>query len=92
MNPLWPDEPLTPFHKYAVSTETVNNRSACPWVMRTNKVHVASLIVHIYLYKGFITIHTAERKRQEDCISYVYPSSAGSWGRSESAHRRLYFL
>lgn len=69
MNSLWPDEPLTPLHKYAASTETVNNRSACPRVMRTNKVRVASLTVRVYLYKGFITIHTAERKKQEDCVS-----------------------
>lgn len=72
MNSLWPDEPLTPSHEYAVSTETVNSSSACPLVMRTNKVHAAILIAHIYLYKWFITLHTAARKKQEDCISYKF--------------------
>jgi len=60
--------------------------------MRTDKDQVASLIVHIYLNKGFIIMRTAERKKQEDCLSSVYPGSAGAWGLSESAHRRLYFL
>lgn len=69
---LWPDEPSTPPHKYAVSVGTVDNRPACPWLMRTVKVHVASLTAHVHLYKWFIPICTAERKKQGDCASYKF--------------------
>lgn len=44
MSSLWPDEPSTPSHK-------VHNRPLCPWVMRTIKVHTASLTAHVDLHK-----------------------------------------
>lgn len=39
--------------------------------MRANRAHVTSLIAHVYM-KGFITMHTAETKKQEDYISYKF--------------------